>query len=255
MSALRYGWHVSPLDARDQIFQPAANLVLPHHSDLRPRMPAIYDQGNLGSCTGNAIAAAVQFDQDVLHADFMPSRLFIYFNERFMEGTITQDAGANIRDGIKSINRFGVCAETLWPYDISRFAIRPSPAAFSAAVLHKSLNYQSVPQDLSTMKSVLVGGVTGNNPLPIVIGFSVFDSFESTDVANSGIVNLPAASEQMIGGHAVLIVGYDDASQRFIVRNSWGFNWGQSGYFTIPYAYFLNPALASDLWVIKRMAA
>jgi C1A family cysteine protease len=84
------------------------------------------------------------------------------------------------------------------------------------------------------------------------MGFSVYDSFESDEVAKTGIVPMPMKSESLLGGHATMAVGYDDKTQRFLVRNSWGESWGMKGYFTIPYAYLENRSLSDDLWTIRR---
>jgi C1A family cysteine protease len=244
-----YGWHPDLPDHRDHKFVPTINrLILPPSTDLRGGCPPVYDQGQLGSCTANAIAAALEFDRKKQGLpDWVPSRLFIYWVERAFEGTIASDAGAQIRDGIKVVNKKGAPQEASWPYDIAQFTTEPPPAVWSEAYHHKAVKYQSVHQDLAHIKSALVAG------FPIVFGFSVYEAFESQDVANTGVLNLPASTEQMVGGHAVLIVGFDDASQRVIVRNSWGAGWGQAGYFTMPYAYVTNPDLASDFWIIQSV--
>ena len=103
---------------------------LPKKVDLRgTKCPPVYDQGSLGSCTANAIAAALEFLQmaEGLPQVFTPSRLFIYYNERAMEGTVDSDSGAMIRDGIKSVNAQGAPPESLWPYDIATFSRNPPP--------------------------------------------------------------------------------------------------------------------------------
>jgi C1A family cysteine protease len=172
----------------------------------------------LGSCN-NAIAAAVQFDRcrkQRLSPDFIPSRLFIYYNERVIEGTVASDNGAMIRDGIKSVATLGDCPETTWPYDIRRFATKPPPAAFKEAIKYKAVQYQRVARNPNQMKGCLASG------FPFVFGFSVYDAFETEEMAKTGVLEMPASSEKLRGGHAVLAVGYDDASRRFIVRNSWG---------------------------------
>ena len=205
-------------------------------------MPAGYDQGQLGSCTANAIAAAIEFDQK---KRFVPSRLFIYYNERVMEGTVDSDAGAQIRDGIKSVATRGAPPEKDWPYVIAKFRDNPPASAYRDAKADMVTLYQRLIQDLNTMKGCLASG------FPFVFGFTVYASFEGPKVARTGIVPMPAADEKMVGGHAVMAVGYDDASRHFLVRNSWGPSWGLKGYFKMPYAYLTNRRLASDLWTIR----
>jgi C1A family cysteine protease len=249
----RYGWIPDLPDHRDQMFAapPAVLAKLPPSADLRPHCPKeIYDQGELGSCTGNSIAAALEFDQMKQHQSkvFTPSRLFIYYNERVIEGTVDSDSGAMIRDGIKSVSKLGAPPETLWPYEIKHFKDKPAAAAFTEAKKHQAILYQRIARSLTTMKGCLASGY------PFVLGFSVYDSFESQQVARSGIVPMPdTANETLLGGHAVLAVGYDDKEQRFIVRNSWGKDWGMKGYFTMPYAYLLDDNLSDDFWSVRSV--
>lgn len=247
----RYGWKPDIPDIRDLKYRVAAPVALPPSVDLEDKMPAVYDQGQLGSCTANAIGAAVQFErmkQQCANAEAdNPSRLFIYYNERDMENTINEDSGAQIRDGIKSVAKLGVCWEKEWPYEIRKFTIKPPHKCFEDALNNQAIQYARVEQTLTQMQQVLAQGH------PIVMGFTVYDGFESEQVANTGALQMPTARERVIGGHAVLIVGYDNGSQRFKVRNSWGRDWGKRGYFTAPYEYYTNPDLADDFWVITMM--
>lgn len=244
----RYGWRRDHPDRRDhKLTVQRAILPLPIHVDLSTSkfMPPVYDQGQLGSCTANAIAAAVDFERACQGEAFIgPSRLFIYFNERAIEGDTDSDDGAELRDGIKVVASLGVCPECIWPYDEAKFAEKPDDACFAAALKFRAVKYASVNQTSTDIRTVLASGK------PVVFGFSVYDAFEGDDVASTGVLPMPAANEAPIGGHAVMLVGYDDASQRFLVRNSWGTGWGQAGFFTIPYRYVLDPGLASDFWVI-----
>jgi C1A family cysteine protease len=179
---------------------------------------------------------------------FVPSRLFIYYNERVIEGTVDSDSGAQLRDGVKAVAKLGICPETDWPYDISKFTQKPPAKAFTDARRDLARNYLRIPQVLSQMKGCLAAGY------PFVFGFTVYQSFESAAVAKSGKVPMPRANEQVLGGHAVCAVGYDDAQQSFIVRNSWGPRWGKQGYCFMPYTYLSDPQLASDFWTLRKVA-
>jgi C1A family cysteine protease len=246
-----YGWTPDLPDHRDHLFAaPFAVLQqLPTSVDLRKQCPPVYDQGELGSCTANAIGAAMEFERMKQGSqDFMPSRLFIYYNERVMEGTVASDSGAQIRDGIKSVGAQGVCPESEWPYDIAQFATEPGPQCYADAIKDKAVLYQRLSHNLNQMKGCLASGY------PFVFGFTVYDSFESQDVAKTGVAPMPQTGEQTLGGHAVLAVGYDDGQQRFIVRNSWGTGWGMQGYFTLPYAYLIDSNLADDYWTIRLVS-
>jgi len=244
----RFGWQPDLPDQRDYRYaaSPAILLKLPEMTDLRPGCPPVYDQGQLGSCTANAIGAAFEYGLIRQGApDFMPSRLFIYYNERVIEHSVSNDSGAMIRDGMKTVNKEGVCPEKDWPYIISKFAAKPDASCYTNAQNHQVLSYHRVPRVLDQIKGCLADG------FPMVFGFTVFESFESAEVAGTGIMEMPGPCEQVIGGHAVLAVGYDDKSRRFIVRNSWSGQWGISGYFTMPYDYLLNENLSDDFWTIR----
>lgn len=243
----RYGWRPDRPDHRDYYYTSSKPVVTPPHKDLRPALPPCYDQGDLGSCTGNAIAGILHYNEICQKkAPYLtPSRLFIYYNERVIDGTITEDAGSTLRHGIQAVSRWGYCAENDWPYDIARFADVPSDSAYGAAKKEIIKEYMRVNQNLNDLRAVIASGH------PVTMGFSVYESFESREVRDTGIVPMPGLDEQDIGGHAVLLVGYDDPSSRFIVRNSWGSDWGDNGYFTIPYEYVLNNDLADDFWTIR----
>ncbi len=243
----RYGWKPDLPDHRDFLFTAPKAVKLPPSIDLRAQCPAVVDQGQLGSCTANAIAGAYQFEElkQKKANNFPPSRLFIYYNERAIEGTTKYDSGAAIRDGIKTISKQGVCSEPEWPYIISKFKTKPSQQCYADAARNLALKYMSVSQTLDQMKSCLALGY------PFVFGFSVYASFESAQVARTGIVPMPQSSEAQLGGHAVMTVGYDDSQQWFVVRNSWGRSWGVGGYCFMPYSYLNSPQLASDFWTIR----
>jgi C1A family cysteine protease len=188
-------------------------------------------------------------------ASFVPSRLFIYYNERVMEHDVVLDHGAQIRDGIKTVANQGVCPEEMWPYDDRSmdpdpcpqcaYAQKPTAICYTEALKHKVQSYQRLVAIPDTLKGCLASGY------PFVFGFTVYESFESKQVAETGVVPMPAPTEKTVGGHAVLAVGYDDDAQQFIVRNSWGAMWGQAGYCVMPYAYLTNSSLADDFWTIR----
>jgi C1A family cysteine protease len=247
MTTRKYGWKRDHLDVRDHPYtfriHPAH---LPPLVDLRDQCPPVYDQLTLGSCTAHALAGAIAFDRAKQKLPtLVPSRLFIYYNERDMEGTINVDAGASLRDGIKSVNRQGVCDEAEWPYNISAFTWCPPAKCYKDAMNDRALTYEKVPRALISMQSCLADGY------PFVFGFSVYESFESDIVAQTGIMSMPSVNEALLGGHAVLAVGYRQADSVFIVRNSWGVSWGDKGYFYMPFEYILK--FASDFWCIKSV--
>ena len=250
----RYGWTPDLPDTRDFLYAAPQPILqtLPTSADLRAGCPPVYDQGQVGSCTANAIAAAIEFDRKKQSLSrFMPSRFFIYYNERKIEGSVNQDSGAQIRDGVRVVADQGVCDEKTWPYDASPYppnpllAKKPSAAAYAAAKKHQAVQYQRVARDSTQMRGCLASGY------PFIFGFTVYSGFESAEVARTGIVPLPPRGDQILGGHAVLAVGYADDEHNFVVRNSWGTGWGIKGYFKMPYAYLLDPNLSDDFWTIR----
>jgi C1A family cysteine protease len=244
-----YGWVPDIPDQRDFLYAaPMAFLrALPDNVDLRSQCPPIYDQAQLGSCTANAIGGAIEFDQmkENLPQVFLPSRLFIYYNERVIENTVSSDSGAMIRDGIKSAVNQGACPEPMWPYQIEKFRIKPSVKCYTEAAKHTAASYQRLIQSLSQMQGCLASGY------PFIFGFTVYESFDSKTVARTGHAPMPDTTERVLGGHAVCAVGYENDKRWFICRNSWGKEWGMRGYFTLPYDYLINSDLAADFWTIR----
>ena len=231
-------------DDRDYRLMSISRLPPATRIDLRNQLPPVYDQGSLGSCTANAVGAMFQYMQDS-DKRFMPSRLFLYYNTRALDNTTGIDAGATLRDTMKSLANQGVCPEPLWPYVISRFAIKPSDASYVAAAPYSASVYVSVPQNQASIEELL------SKNFVIAFGFLVYRSFYSIS-SNGGLMRMPGRGERVLGGHAVVLVGYDRSKRLFIVRNSWGRRWGDAGYFYMPYDYVLNPRLAFDFWVITR---
>jgi C1A family cysteine protease len=217
---------------------------LPPKVDLRDHCSPVVDQGQQGSCTANAIVSGLR--EYLLIKNNAPlvrlSRAFLYYEEREKEGTADQDAGAMPVDGMATLKNIGVCPESEMPYSDTDFTTAPTNQDILDAARYKIAEYRAVPS-MALMKAALA------EENPVVLGFQVYSSFESDEVAKTGIVPVPHVShEQLLGGHAVLAVGYDDAKQWVIVRNSWGEGWGDKGYCYMPYGYFTQH-LISDYWV------
>lgn len=230
---------------------------LPSAFDLRKNCPPVWDQGNEGSCTSHAgCACRVMLAGD---PELDLSRAFLYYQERVLEGTTGQDAGATMRDICKAAQKFGVCPSPDMPYVAGDYKQSPSAQAYRDALPYRIQSYQKV-QSINDIKQSLVTRVQ-----PVLVGMKVFESMESDEVAKSGVLPMPKRGEQEMGGHAVLIVGYQDGKPgllhrfacifgcsapagNFIVRNSWGTAWGQDGYFLMPYAYLER--YAYDFWIM-----
>lgn len=250
----KFGWKPDVPDFRDYDYKSMrmkleAPSKLPKLIDLRSNLSEVYDQGELGSCTGNAIAAALEFDRNKQKLErFTPSRLFIYYNERVREGTVNEDAGAFIRTGIKSVANDGYCHETSWPYLIDKFKEKPVQQAYNEAKKFKAVSYFRIQTgNLIQMKSCLAAG------FPFVLGIALYESFYQAD-ENNGVVSMPSSNlDNMLGGHCILCVGYNDATRKFIIRNSWGPNCGDKGHYYLPYEYLTNPNLADDMWTIRSV--
>lgn len=242
----KFTWKPDVPDQRDFLFIPK-KIALPSLVDLRKNYSKIYNQGPLGSCTANAIAVAIDFERIKQKlTPILPSRLFIYYNERALEGSINEDSGAMIRDGIKTVSKKGVCREYSWPYKINKYRVKPPAACYTEALSNEVTGYLRLQStSLINLKTSLALGYG------FVFGFSVYESFESNAVTKTGIVPMPKPNESLLGGHAVFCIGYDDAKKVFIVRNSWGAAWGDKGHFYLPYSYVTNLNLADDFWSIR----
>ena len=243
----KYHWTRDKVDKRDYLYAPTIAKISTY-VDLRPYCSSIEDQGRLGSCTGNAIAGAIELlmKRNNKFADI--SRLFIYYYERLLENTVNYDSGAYIRDGIKACYTYGAATENLWPYDISKFRNRPNIDAVNDAKKRKVKLYERVSDFNGVINAI-------DNGYPVTIGFDVYSSFDSPTVARTGIMPYPnLKKEKLLGGHAVLIVGYNKNNDTFIVRNSWGKYWGDNGYFYMPFQVIKNNTMSGDFWVIKSIS-
>lgn len=219
-----------------------AVVQIPASIDLRTSMPPIRDQGNLGSCTAFALDGHYCY---LTNRSFTGSPLYLYYNERKQDGTIRIDAGSTITSGIRALKTTGLCKEQTWPYIIGNFTQLPTTGAYAEGALHRVITATAMTTNLQTLKTMVASGKV------ITFGFLVYSSFVSSTVARTGIVPIPKRGEQLLGGHAVTIVGYNDAKQWFIVRNSWGSAWGDKGYFYMPYGYVSNTRYSWDFWSIQ----
>lgn len=247
----KYGCKPDTSDHRDKIMQFAGGktslLDLPVRVDLREFCSVVENQYQVGSCTANSVVGALEFLDKRDGSDDVEdlSRLFVYYNTRVMENTVEIDQGATLRNTIKALVDIGTCREDMWPYIPERFSTKPTDECYEYAKKHVVTEYQRI-LSFQDMVRCLASG------LPFVFGFQVYSEFEGATVAKTGVLNLPGPTEVCHGGHAVMAVGYDMELGHVLVRNSWGENWGQGGYFTMPFSYISNPNLAWDMWCVQK---
>lgn len=226
---------------------------LPDHVDLRDKCPDVYDQGQIGSCTANALAGDIEFVKMKQGQDQTgtPARLDIYEQERKTEHTYPLDRGASVSDGVKDGKSVGYAPESDWPY--SKANLNKKPTAQIQAdrkdnVVGEAINIDHT--DINQLKQSLADGY------PVTLGIKVYSSFESQGNVHTGVIPMPdTQSEKLLGGHAMMLVGYDDKSQTFTFRNSWGKDWGNNGYGTIPYQYITSTDLAypNEFWSVRSV--
>lgn len=226
-------------------FRHVFNASLPKRVDLRDKLPPVYDQGQLGSCTAQAGAAAYSF---VSNKPPNPSKLFLYYNARLLDNPkwVLEDSGATLYHLIVGMEQFGVCPEKKWPYDISKFKDKPTQECYDKAKKNLVTEVNHLNPTLPELKACLASN------FPFVFGIMVHSSFESDIVSKTGKVPLPKKGEKQLGGHALLCCGYDDDQKVFICRNSWSSKWGDNGYCYLPYDYLTNPEIAWDFWCVKK---
>lgn len=241
-----FNWRPDTQDQRDYKFSNVRQIVdLPKSVDLRSKCSAVEDQLSIGSCTANAAIGLLEFLDNVPDTRYTNlSRLFLYYNTRLLEGSQNYDSGCSIRNTMKSLSKYGVCNESRWPYVIKKYKTKPSATSYKEAIKKTIKNYYSL-KTLGEIKASLAEGK------PVVFGFTVYEEFESDEVARTGIAQMPGENEEALGGHCVLAVGYSDLTQKLIIRNSWGPSWGDKGYFYMPYQ-FITSKIASDFWTIKN---
>lgn len=225
-------------------------------SSLRPFESRVEDQGQIGSCFAQTGIGALELMEVKAKKQFIDlSRMFNFYYTHKDEGTLGSDEGATMRGTVKSLAKYGTCVESLWPYDTSKMWTKPSPQAIADAATRKIAEYQSVPADVMQVRGLL------NMGFPIICGFDLFTEFMSVQVAMSGLVPDPKPKiSKPAGGHAMLIVGFDDKKVSsanemgmFCLRNSWGQGWGDQGHAWVSYRYFAENAF--DPWVILKDAA
>jgi C1A family cysteine protease len=239
-------WVSDKPDTRDYRYS-ITQKVSPNLVDLRPYCSPIENQGSLSSCTGQAIAGAIELLNKRNGKPTDVSRLFIYYYERLLLGTVDYDSGAYIRDGIKATNHYGASLESLWPHDIRKFKQEPITEAKNDALNRKVTRYERVTSFDGCIDAL-------NNGYPVIMGFHVYTSFMSASVTRTGVMPYPnTRREKLLGGHAVLLVGYDKRKKVFIARNSWGTLWGDKGYFYMPFNVVTNTSMSSDYWIIKSV--
>jgi len=235
--------NVAPEKVKD--YSVSLNSTTPATFDLRNKISIMYDQGPLGSCTANALCYAYIYDDPT----YKPSRLFLYYNERYLDRDVNQDAGSTLSQGINALEKYGVCSETTWPYNVSKFAVKPQDIAYTESVKHEVIEANRVLQTMSSLKGCLTSG------FPFVVGIEIYASFESNMVSSTGYVPMPDVNhEELLGGHAVICVGFNDSKGVWIMKNSWGSSWGDRGYFYLPYAYLTNTQLSGDVWKITKVS-
>lgn len=258
-----FGWKPDLPDLRDHLFaaKHPDQIDVPQKVSLRDKMPAVFNQGGLGSCTANALVAAVMFTLGPKTP--MLSRLDLYYSERKIENSIKEDAGAEIRDGIKALAKRGVCLESTWPYKISKFKQTPPADTNDEAAHYKITSYSRLKTHDDFTKCLASG-------FPFVGGFTVYENFDGDELEKKGILTIPTVTQKMVGGHAVCFVGYDMdfhsnpvfkksglstnevPSLMYEVRNSFGSEWGDDGYFWMPAPYVESRDLSDDFWTIRK---
>ena len=250
--ARKYGWKKDPADKRDWQFKhvlKALETTLPAVVDIRSQLSPVENQEDIGSCVANAVVGALEFLELksmrgmarlwTRYKDL--SRLFVYYNARQADGDVEEDNGTTIRTAVKTVAQFGVCPEKTWPYVTRNWPLRPLDQAYKQAKSYLIKDYHRASAGYEIKQALALD-------FPVPFGTTLFPAFE--DVGSDGKVPMPSGSP--IGGHAMLIVGYDTGKQVYIVRNSWGTEWGDKGYCYFPYAYIENPQLADDFWVIRK---
>lgn len=253
-----YGWHRAPLPnfmLRAE-YRGEPELAFTPKADLLKFQPPVFDQGAEGSCTACGVNGAARELHKVTKTapDTHFSRQLTYWLERRDDGSgPDEDVGSSIAQSVRVVERYGLAPERLWPYTPKNFARTPTPEILKEAAKNKITGSVLVAQTLQALKSAIM------SQRSVLFGFTVFSSFESDAVRKTGFMPMPKRGENVLGGHAVRAIGFDDSLQangrtgHVRVRNSWGPEWGQGGDFWMPYAFFTGRN-CSDFHILGRPA-
>jgi C1A family cysteine protease len=227
-------------DDRDYIYKNDSTEVLRESVDLREWDTIVESQNSLGSCSANAITNAYELCVNRMYPEYFThlSRLFLYYNARVEYGIIEEDEGMFLKDGLKSLSKFGICTEELWPYNPENFTVQPTEECYEDAKKRKISKYQKL-ISIYYMTQVL------NYNKPVVFGMQIYDSFMDLNERIS-TVTFPSRKEKSLGGHAMCMVGYDLGKKLFLAKNSFGTDWGDKGYCWIPFDYVRQEGY--DIW-------
>ncbi len=255
-----YGAKRDSPDPRDYKMKEFASEEIPSKATTELRVPFVYNQGHLGSCTANAVCAAYAIDLEKEGKQvFIPSRLFVYYNTRVREETVCEDSGATLRETVKAFAKLGVCYEErprrnecprpFWSYDRckTRFKQKPPPECYGAAKGNTVCRYESLKDHtkIDQIRACL------DQEYPLVFSFQVFKQSFEKKARVGGIMCMPGPDDTHVDNHAVVAVGYNDARKRVTVLNSWGVHWGHNGYFYMPYDFITNEVYCFDFWKIE----
>jgi C1A family cysteine protease len=244
-----FACHPDPIDSRDLyadqvMLEPTT--VIKRQVDLTPKFSMIENQGELGSCVAQSIVGAIELYEKTDNTFIDRSRLYVYYNGRLIMGTVNEDSGMYVRDALKACQKYGVCVESIWPYELKLWKTQPTKEAYADGANFKINKYLKLNEnDVAQACSMLDKGV------PVIFGQYCFNSITSTKILNDGILEMPSSDEKNQGGHCTVLVGYDLDTQYFKVRNSWGNAWGKGGYYFMPFQFYQDYTFSP--WVIMGL--